>query len=118
MDSACAEGVGGGGGAAGEAPARQGHIATAHLHQPGLGQAQRGEHRQFHPLSQLNSEKTSTGLYRSCAALTSFSGTFDLISFQAVNFEFIVKKVWFGLDRRCKQTAKINGLWCAFVCLI
>jgi len=29
--------------------------------------------------------------------LASFSGTFDLISFQAVNFEFIVKKVWFGL---------------------
>ena len=41
--------------------------------------------------------KTSTGLYRSCAALASFSGTFDLILFQAVNFEFIVEKVWFGL---------------------
>ena len=35
-------------------------------------------------------EKTSTSLYRSCAALTSFSGTFDLILFQAVNFEFNV----------------------------
>ena len=34
--------------------------------------------------------QTSTGLYRSCAALTSFSGTFDLILFQAVNFEFNV----------------------------
>ena len=33
---------------------------------------------------------TSTGLCRSCAALTSFSGTFDLILFQAVNFEFNV----------------------------
>ena len=40
---------------------------------------------------------TSTGLYRSCTALASFSGTFDLILFQAVNFEFIVEKVWFGL---------------------
>ena len=34
--------------------------------------------------------KASTGLYRSCAALTSFSGNFDLILFQAVNFEFNV----------------------------
>ena len=41
--------------------------------------------------------KTSTGLYRSCAALVRFSGTFDLILFEAVNFEFIVKKIWFGL---------------------
>ena len=39
--------------------------------------------------------QTSTGLYRSCAALASFSGTFDLILFEAVNFEFIVEKVWF-----------------------
>ena len=29
--------------------------------------------------------------------LASFSGTFDLILFQAVNFEFIVEKVWFSL---------------------
>ena len=41
--------------------------------------------------------KTSTGLYRSCAALASFSGTFDLILFKAVNFEFIFEKGWFGL---------------------
>ena len=41
-------------------------------------------------------DKTSTGLYRSCAALASFSGTFDLILFQAVNFEFIAEKVWFA----------------------
>ena len=40
--------------------------------------------------------KTSTGLYRSCAALACFSGNFDLILFEAVNFEFIVEKVWFG----------------------
>ena len=46
----------------------------------------------------LKKRKTSTGLYRSCAALASFSCTFDLILFEAVNFEFIVKKVWFGLD--------------------
>ena len=44
------------------------------------------------------SSKTSKGLYRSCAALASFSGTFDLILFEAVNFGFIVEKVWFGLD--------------------
>ena len=41
--------------------------------------------------------KTSTCLHRSCAALASFSGAFDFILFQAVNFEFIVKKIWFGL---------------------
>ena len=35
--------------------------------------------------------KTSTDLYRSCAALASFSGTFDFKQ------EFIVEKVWFGL---------------------
>ena len=37
---------------------------------------------------------TSTGLYRSCAALANFSGTFDFISFQALNIEFIVEKVF------------------------
>ena len=36
---------------------------------------------------------TSTGLYRSCAALAHFSGTFDLILFEAVAFEFIVEKI-------------------------
>ena len=41
--------------------------------------------------------RTSTGLYRSCAALANFSGTFDLILFEAVNLEFIVEKVQFGL---------------------
>ena len=40
---------------------------------------------------------TSTGLYRSSAALANFSGTFDLILFEAVNLEFIVEKVQFGL---------------------
>ena len=39
---------------------------------------------------------TSTGLYRSCAALARFSSNFDLILFEAVNFEFLVEKVWFG----------------------
>ena len=48
--------------------------------------------------------KTSTLLYRSCAALAHFSGTFglDIIEikekknlFEAVNFEFMHKKVWF-----------------------
>ena len=44
---------------------------------------------------------TSTGLYRSCAALVSFTGTVDLIFFEAVNFEFIVEK-----DRRFEQNDK------------
>ena len=41
-------------------------------------------------------KQTSTGLYRSCAALACFSGTFDLILFSASNFELIAEKVWFG----------------------
>ena len=40
---------------------------------------------------------TSTGLYRSCAALARFSSNFDLILFEAVNLEFNVEKVQFGL---------------------
>ena len=44
-----------------------------------------------------NLTKTSTGLYRSCAGLANFSGTFDLILFEAVNLDFIVEKVQFGL---------------------
>ena len=44
-----------------------------------------------------NLTKTSTGLYRSCAALANFSGTFDLILFEAVNLKFIVEKVQFSL---------------------
>ena len=40
-------------------------------------------------------DKTSTGLYRSCAALASFSDTFDLIYFKQLIL--IVEKVWFGL---------------------
>ena len=39
----------------------------------------------------------------------------DLILFQAVNFEFIVETVWFGLDRRFEQTDKINGFWFALI---
>ena len=69
------------------------------------------------PISQnLPFTQTSTGLYRSCAALASFSGTFDLILFQAVNFELIVEKVWFGLvwiDGLNKQ--KITGFWFALI---
>ena len=63
----------------------------------------------------LISGRTSTGLYRSCAALACLSGTFDLISFEAVNFEIIVEKVWFGLERRLGQTDKINGFWFTLV---
>ena len=51
--------------------------------------------------------------YRSVQELRSFSGTFDLISFEAVDFEFIVEKVWLGLDRRFGQTDIY-----ALVCLI
>ena len=60
--------------------------------------------------SRLNIEYsvTSTGLYRSCAALAHFSGTFDLIIFEAVNFEFIVEKVWFG--EVCFALVLIDGL--------
>ena len=48
-------------------------------------------------------KQTSTGLYRSCAALASFSSTSDLILFEAINFEFIFEKVgllWFSLDKQ------------------
>ena len=72
-------------------------------------------------LSQKNMQKrrkTSTGLYRSCAALACFSGTFELIVEQ-VWFGLY----WFGLDRQFEQTDKINVFWFAFlefrlVCLI
>ena len=33
----------------------------------------------------------------SCAALAHFSGTFDLILFEAVAYKLFVEKVWFGL---------------------
>ena len=49
----------------------------------------------FRSAKQLKVCRTSTGLYRSCAALASFSGTFDLILFEAVYFDFIADKVWF-----------------------
>ena len=71
-------------------------------------------------LKQVNAIRTSTGLYRSCAALASFSGTLDLILFEAVNFQ-IVEKVWFGLvcfNRPFGQTYKINDfglLWLSLV---
>ena len=59
-------------------------------------------------------EKTSTGLYRSCAALASFSDTFDLIYFKQLIL--IVEKVWFGLvwiDGLNKQ--KIMFFWFALI---
>ena len=40
-------------------------------------------------------KQTSTGLYRSCAALASFSSTSDLILFEAVIFGYFVEKVRF-----------------------
>ena len=48
---------------------------------------------QQQPFRQMNIEQVQT-LYRSCAALARFSGTFDLILFEAVNFKFIIEKVW------------------------
>ena len=70
----------------------------------------------------LQINKTSTGLYRSCAALASFSGTFDLILLEAVDFEFIVEKVWFGevcfglvwidgLDKPCFASVEFALIW-------
>ena len=67
--------------------------------------------------------KTSTSLYRSCAAIARFSGTFDLILFEAVDFEFIVEKVWFGkfciglfwidgLDQPCFALVEFGSLVC------
>ena len=53
----------------------------------------------------MRSKKTSTGLYRSCAALASLSSTFGLILFEAVNFEFW--KVWFGLDKQTKYCLSV-----------
>ena len=63
-------------------------------------------------LGQENKYRSVQELRRS--SIASFSGTFDLSLFQAVNFEFIVEKVWFGLawiDGLNKQ--KINGFWFA-----
>ena len=53
------------------------------------------KHNNHHP-TLFQFSQTSTGLYRSCAALASFSDTFDLILFESVNFEIIVEKVWLG----------------------
>merc|ERR1712051_634015 len=49
--------------------------------------------------SQPRKKKTSTGLYRSCAALACFSGTFDLILYEAVILNLWLRRfglVWFG----------------------
>ena len=57
-------------------------------------------------------------MYRSCAAIASFSDTCDLISIEAVNFDIIFEKIWFGLERQFGQTGKINGfalLWLSLV---
>jgi len=61
--------------------------------------------------------KTSTGLYRSCAALASFSCTFDLILFEAI-LNLLLKRfslLWFGLDRQSGKIYKIIGFWFALV---
>merc|ERR1712051_956002 len=56
--------------------------------------------------------ETSTSLYRSCAALASFSGTFDSILFKQLILKGLV---WFSLDRRFKKIDKINGFWFALI---
>ena len=61
---------------------------------------------------------TSTGLYRSCAALASFSDTFDLIFLKKLILNLLLRKfglVWFGLDSWFGQTDKIKGFWFALV---
>ena len=50
---------------------------------------------------------TRTGLYRSCAALAWFSGSFDDILFEAIILNLLLRR--FGLDRWFVQTDKING---------
>ena len=45
-----------------------------------------------------------------CAALARFSGTFDLILFEAVNFEFIVEKVKVLFGEVCFGLVWIDGL--------
>ena len=35
--------------------------------------------------------------------------------FEAVYFELIFERVWFGLDQQFGQTDKINGFWFALV---
>ena len=54
--------------------------------------------------------ETRTGLYRSCAALANFSGTFDSILFQA---EFIAEKVWFGY--MVWKNRQNKWFWFAFI---
>ena len=75
---------------------------------------------------ELNStlKQTSTGLYRSCAALAHISGTLDLILLEAVNFEFmLIEKVWFakcciglfwidGLGQPCFALVEFGSLVC------
>ena len=69
-------------------------VNTSSRHPPHINQDQSNKYLPFDTDCPAN---IKTGLYRSCAALASFSGTFDLILFQALNIEFIFEKVWFGL---------------------
>ena len=45
--------------------------------------------------------------------MRSFSGTFDLILFEAVSIEFIVERVWLDLDSQLGRTDKTNVFWFA-----
>ena len=49
----------------------------------------------FRTLEEVKQVQVCTGVAQ--LALANFSGTFDLILFEAVNLEFIVEKVQFGL---------------------
>ena len=56
---------------------------------------------------------TSTGLYRSCAALACFSGTFDLILYEAVILNLWLRR--FGLVKFGLVWTNLALLWLSLV---
>ena len=65
-------------------------------------------------MKSFSSYKTSTGLYRSCAALACFSGTFDLILYEAVILNLWLRRfglVKFGLDQPCFALVEFGFVW-------
>jgi len=61
----------------------------------------------------LNKTVTSTGLYRSCAALACFSGTFDLILYEAVILNLWLRR--FGLVKFGLVWTNLALLWLSLV---
>ena len=100
--------------------------SPTHRHPPSAGtqhhrmlRPPRGTQASIH-IGVERKKKTSKGLYRSCAALASFPGTFDLILFEAVNFEFTLWRfafVLFCLDRRFGGLDKPQNI-CFLVCFL